>query len=302
MRRRMKTALHACTVSLIVAAVMAPAQASAQQTINFSIGGFSPRPEDARNRQDVLVQDRSFLDFNIGDLSGATVGGEWLIGLGDNFDAGLGVGFFQHTTLAADRFNEFQGTGEPIVADLGLNLDDVRQGELLATRVNGDAAATGLRPVLKLTRGPARDGRGPRCPAVGISVGCLDLRHCYMTRYCWTFSLRRPPAALAGDAGPGVHAGRGSAGPFRRGGDRGLVTLRIRCRGRLVAAGIRPRRSFIASSNEADLESLLPDVWIAAHPEHFLTYRRNEAEAAAIARRRRRERRGAKAPEHSRSP
>jgi hypothetical protein len=49
-------------------------------------------------------------------------------------------------------------------------------------------------------------------------------------------------------------------------------------------------------------ESLLPDVWIAAHPESFLTHRRDEAEAAAIARRRRRERRRAKAPEHIRSP
>jgi len=54
------------------------------------------------------------------------------------------------------------------------------------------------------------------------------------------------------------------------------------------------------SSNEVDLESLRPDLRIAAHPEHFLTYRRNEAEAAAIARRRRRERRRAKAPEVSR--
>ena len=56
------------------------------------------------------------------------------------------------------------------------------------------------------------------------------------------------------------------------------------------------------SSNEVDLESLLADVWIAAHPEHFLTYRREKAEAATIARRRRRERRRAKAPGHSRSP
>ncbi len=56
------------------------------------------------------------------------------------------------------------------------------------------------------------------------------------------------------------------------------------------------------SSNEVNLASLLPDVWIAAHPEHFLTYRRDEAGAAAIARRRSRERRRAKAPEHSRSP
>jgi hypothetical protein len=56
------------------------------------------------------------------------------------------------------------------------------------------------------------------------------------------------------------------------------------------------------SSDEVDLEALLPDVWIAAHPEHFLTYRREEAEAAAIARRRRRERRRVGSPEHSRSP
>jgi transposase len=55
------------------------------------------------------------------------------------------------------------------------------------------------------------------------------------------------------------------------------------------------------SSNEVDLETLLPDVWIAAHPEHFLTYRREEAEVAASARRRRRERRRVQAREHSRS-
>jgi hypothetical protein len=70
----------------------------------------------------------------------------------------------------------------------------------------------------------------------------------------------------------------------------------------LAGPGIRRRLSFIASSNEVDLESLLPDVWIAAHPEHFLTYRRDEAEAAASARRRRRVRRRTRAPEHSRSP
>jgi hypothetical protein len=56
------------------------------------------------------------------------------------------------------------------------------------------------------------------------------------------------------------------------------------------------------SSDQVDLESLLPDVWIAAHPEHVLTYRRDEAEAAASARRRRRALRRAKIPEQSRSP
>ena len=34
-------------------------------------------------------------------------------------------------------------------------------------------------------------------------------------------------------------------------------------------------------SDDVDLRSLLPDVWIADHPEHFLQYRHDEAEAAA---------------------
>ena len=42
-----------------------------------------------------------------------------------------------------------------------------------------------------------------------------------------------------------------------------------------------------SSSEEVDLESLLPDIGIAAHPEHLLTHRRDEAEVAASARRRR---------------
>jgi hypothetical protein len=44
------------------------------------------------------------------------------------------------------------------------------------------------------------------------------------------------------------------------------------------------------SSADADLRSLLPDIWIAAHSENFLQYSRDEAEAAARARKRRRER------------
>jgi transposase len=56
------------------------------------------------------------------------------------------------------------------------------------------------------------------------------------------------------------------------------------------------------SSDGVDLESLLPDVWIAAHPECVLTYRHDEAEASAIARRRRRARRRATSSQRSRGP
>jgi transposase len=53
------------------------------------------------------------------------------------------------------------------------------------------------------------------------------------------------------------------------------------------------------SSADVDLNSLLPDAWIAAHPEHVLKYRRDESEAAAGARRRRRAIRRAKARQSS---
>jgi hypothetical protein len=79
---------------LMVAAVMAPSIASAQQSVNFSIGGFAPRGEDGRARTDVLVNNRDFLAFDIKDFSGATFGAEWLFGLGDFFEGGLGTGYY----------------------------------------------------------------------------------------------------------------------------------------------------------------------------------------------------------------
>jgi transposase len=56
------------------------------------------------------------------------------------------------------------------------------------------------------------------------------------------------------------------------------------------------------SSDEVDLESLLPDVWIAAHPERRLKYREDEAKAAAESRRRRRSDRRAMIRAQGRDP
>jgi hypothetical protein len=114
--------LKALITAVVAAVILAPAPAAAQQTFNFYLGGFTPRPEDARANNDVLVQDRRFLDFDFGELNGATVGAEWLVALGDKFDAGVGLGFYQRTALAADRFSEFAGTGDPILADLKLRV------------------------------------------------------------------------------------------------------------------------------------------------------------------------------------
>lgn len=93
------------------------------------------------------------------------------------------------------------------------------------------------------------------------------------------------------------------------GSDRGGEIAAI-CMSILASAkrhGIEPfeyvRQLLIAlSSSEVDLRSLLPDVWIGAHPEHFLQYRRDEVEAAARARKRRREKRRAKSKSSSPEP
>ncbi len=76
-----------------------------------------------------------------------------------------------------------------------------------------------------------------------------------------------------------------------RGGETAAILMSILASAR--RHGIEPfeyvRQLLIAlSSDDVDLRSLLPDVWIAAHPEHFMQYRHDEAEAAAGARKRRR--------------
>jgi hypothetical protein len=110
-----------CSAGLAALAVaFVPAPAHAQQTFNFYIGGFRPTGLDSRDSRDVLLNDTSFLDFNFHRFNGTTVGGEWLVDLGDKAEAGLGVGYYERTAHAADAFSVFQDTGALITSDLRL--------------------------------------------------------------------------------------------------------------------------------------------------------------------------------------
>ena len=84
-------------VTLVVLGFVGTPVASAQQQVSFSIGGFSPRAEDARPSGDVLVKNLDFLAFDIKDFSGPSFGAEWITAVGDKFDAGLGVSFYQRS-------------------------------------------------------------------------------------------------------------------------------------------------------------------------------------------------------------
>ena len=110
-----------CSLGLAALAVTCvPAPAHAQQAFNFYIGGFVPTGLDSRDVNDVLLNDTSFLNYNFYGFRRVTFGGEWLVDLGDKAEAGLGVGYYEHTAHASDAYSVFQDTGAPILADLRL--------------------------------------------------------------------------------------------------------------------------------------------------------------------------------------
>jgi hypothetical protein len=116
MRIRLTTCL------LLAGAVLGQADlARAQQTVNFSLGYFTLRGEDARVEGDVLNGNRDFLTFDIGDFNGASVGGEWLIPFGDYLEGGIGISFSRKTV--ASVYTEFvDDDGTEIEQDLRLRL------------------------------------------------------------------------------------------------------------------------------------------------------------------------------------
>jgi hypothetical protein len=79
----------------VVVGVAQPA--AAQQTINFNLGYFAVRGEDARVVDDVLNENLNFFAFDVDDFNTVSVGGEWLVPLGTYFEAGAGIGFTRRT-------------------------------------------------------------------------------------------------------------------------------------------------------------------------------------------------------------
>ncbi len=98
--------MHRHTVSLLLVTlavvVAVPTTSEAQQSLNLSVGGFSPRSEEARRRTDgrsgdVLYNNLDFLAFDIRDFAGGSASAEYLVGVGEWLEAGLGVGIYQRT-------------------------------------------------------------------------------------------------------------------------------------------------------------------------------------------------------------
>jgi opacity protein-like surface antigen len=88
----------ASTVALfLVFSALNVDSAAAQQTINFSVGAFSLRGQDARVDGDVLVANRRDFVFDFDDFRSPSLAAEWLVPIGDYVEAGAGIGFARRT-------------------------------------------------------------------------------------------------------------------------------------------------------------------------------------------------------------
>jgi hypothetical protein len=68
-----------------------------QQSLNFSVGLFAVRGEDARVEGDALVINRDLYLFDFKDFNGPSVGADYLVGFGDYFEVGAGIGYTNRT-------------------------------------------------------------------------------------------------------------------------------------------------------------------------------------------------------------
>jgi len=85
-------------VGLLIAAVLICASpAHAQQTVNFTVGHFSPFDPNSRVSGDAINENLTFLVFDPDEFGGASFGGEWLVGLGRFLEAGAGVSYSAQT-------------------------------------------------------------------------------------------------------------------------------------------------------------------------------------------------------------
>lgn len=191
--RNLVTSASAITLLLLFAASPAQAQISrvdsGRSAIGFNIGYFGLRGIDSRVEDDVLLQDLSqgaySLAFDVKDFNGATVGAEWLVGVGDYMEAGFGVGFYQKTV--------------PSVYDQKVRNDGAELEQDLKLRIVPMSATIRFLPI----------GRGGVEPYVGAGIAAFNWRYSEVGEFIDTqnFTFTDRFTASGTTAGPVVLGG-----------------------------------------------------------------------------------------------
>ena len=92
-----------------------------RHAIGFNFGGFFPRGEDSRDVDDTILADLDDLAIQVKDFRNVTFGGEYLFGISDFLEAGVGVGYYQKTVNSV--YANFVNTnGSEIEQDLKLRM------------------------------------------------------------------------------------------------------------------------------------------------------------------------------------
>jgi outer membrane protein W len=111
---------------VLLTLLLAPAPAAAQvdNVVTFNLGYFGVVSESSRGEDDVLFRNLDYLAFDLSDFNGFTFGGEYALGLGRFFEAGVGAGYYQRTVPSVYR--EFvDSDGTEIAQDLKLRIAPV---------------------------------------------------------------------------------------------------------------------------------------------------------------------------------
>jgi opacity protein-like surface antigen len=132
-KRMWRNGLRYSIGAAVAVAMFAPSPAQAQitrvsssasehrQAVGVTVGGFFLKGEDARVDGDVLFADLDSLAFDVKDFNGATVTGEYLVGLSNYLEAGFSAGFYQHSVNSVYR-NTVNANGSEIEQELKLRI------------------------------------------------------------------------------------------------------------------------------------------------------------------------------------
>ena len=104
-------------------AVAWPAPLLAQDSwLSLNLGRFAVKGAGTRVADDVLTRNLGTFAFALDDFDGATVGAEWLLGLGDYAEVGVGVGWYQQRALSVYDHQIFDSDGNYIEQDFVLRV------------------------------------------------------------------------------------------------------------------------------------------------------------------------------------
>ena len=121
MSRMMQRAAMGAAALALVLGTAATASAQVVHSIAIGAGVFSPRSLDARDIDDVLVENLNTLSFDIKDFRGGLVFGEWAMTFSDRVELSLGGGYYRRTvpSVYTDYINN---NGREIEQDLRLQV------------------------------------------------------------------------------------------------------------------------------------------------------------------------------------